>query len=172
MALPRLIEYILSLDRPGGGNLAEHGLAQVIVPVFPAGLQLASVLEPSASSFALIGYRLQFGRDMVPNAFSGTIQHYGRNQYNGIVTQAAIEIELTSWMVITRNIQVRYSFTNRTALNQRIELMTFYVDIHSADDFDLIMAHLLALENGGATALKEEAEDLLAKMRPARARGT
>ena len=72
MAVPRIIEFIESLQRPGGnGFISEHGGIQVIVPFFPPNTTAAYTVTPLENTYALITYRDSFGHAMVPNTCSG-----------------------------------------------------------------------------------------------------
>jgi len=161
MAVPRLIEFIESLARPGAGVIAEHGGIQVIVPVFPPNTTSAYTVTPPTSAYALITYRVSFGAAMVPNVFTGWFEHAGRHRYIGTITNTVIRDGLEWYLVITDNEPLRVSVTNVSGLNQYFEEISQFALVPSRDDYLMILEALDILANKTTSELQREANMLL-----------
>lgn len=162
--LPRLIEFIESLPRPGGGFLSEHGGGQVIVPTFPPGITLAVTITPPEGTYAMIAYREAVSPNIVPRAFSGTIQHSGRHYYTGTLSATVIRDGLDFYMVITTADPLWVSITNESALIQYFEEVYQFALVNSKEDYDLIVAALNNLAHTEGREMQAEGNRLLAAM--------
>ena len=142
MPLPRLIEYLESIQREGGGFLAEHENFQLVIQAVPPGITVTAQILPPTGMYGMICFRLSFGVGMVPNAFQGTVHHAGRNHYSGLVTATLQERGLDVFIMVTDALPIRYQELNNTALNQYFEIEGQFITIPSETDYELIRQHL------------------------------
>ena len=163
---PRLVEFIKSLSRPGGGRLGEEGSYQMRVLNWPPGLTRFSRVSPSPAWYAALSYRLMFGADMVPDAFTGEIANAGRVPMSGTITRRALEEGLWGFQLITITEPLIVSASNVSGLVQLFELLIRYIIIPSAEDLGLIRKHMEDLALSGWQEYREEALSLLRRMAP------
>ena len=171
MALPRLMEFIETIVRPGGGFATGHGGHQTIVPFFPPARTASHSVVPGEGTYALIAYKTIFGSNMVPSAFTGTIQHAGRHYYTGTLTASVIDNGLEYYMVITYEHPLMVSITNISGLNQYFEEISEFVPVSNKETYDAIVGALDKLANKGMSELLGQGIDLLHVMQTQRPSG-
>jgi len=163
--VPRIIEFLESLEREGGGHLVEHAGYQMRIPFFPPNTTARATITPLFDTYAMIGHRVIIDAEVVPNAFSGTVEHRGRHQYAGTMTSGVINEGLDFLLIITNQSPLNVTLTNRTALNQYWGEIALGVLVYSHEDYLKVRQHLSDLANSGYTALANEAVKLLREMR-------
>ena len=171
MALPYFIEYLLTLQAPGGGRLAQIGVTQTVIRAFPPNTTLTYESRPMAGSYATIWFRSHFSPIMVPDAFSGWGQQYGASLMSGTITKLTIDEEASYFIVVTESDAYRGQLTNNSGLIQYFEGTTAFLTISSEENLRLVIEHLQKLNMGKMETLAAEANRLLgaiAKVYPPR----
>lgn len=158
--LPYFAEFLMTLQRPGGGYLAEQAGGQLIVPIFPPNTSVSVVVPPS-NSYASIGYNYAFSPAMIPDAFTFTFRHKGRDIRVSTATALALESKLWTFALVTRKDPIYISLTNVSGGNQYLEFLSWFIAVPSAEDLELVWAALRDLTNKGNTEFKAEALKLL-----------
>lgn len=165
MAVPRIIEFIESLQRPLNSSfVSEHGGGQVIVPMFPPATSAVIAITPPEGYYALITYRVSFGINIVPNVFTGWFEHAGRLRYSGTLTETVIHDGLDWYLVITDTHPLRASITNVSGLIQHFEEIHQFAIVYSAEDYNIIVNALENLANKNQDTRQTEANRLLGLM--------
>lgn len=144
--LPRLVEFILSLRRPGGGFYAQQSSMQIIVDPFPPNYTLVFDLGPSEDTFAHILYLSGRSPEMVPGAFHKVLMQAGVPLFDAIITEEHILRPTASFWVVTEALKVVTRSTNLTALNQYFEINIRYLKVFSADDLKAISEEMNRLK--------------------------
>lgn len=148
MILPRIIEYILSLERPGGkGRLAYQGASQLVIPIFPPNTTINLSSGPYRGDFANIIFLWALGGSLVPNTFYAWAQQWGSRMYDGIVTTCLIDNDFGFYAVVTEAEPTTLQITNRSALCQQFESYMYFLCVSTKQDLDLIMEALASLAN-------------------------
>jgi len=151
--LPRIIEFIESLRRPGGGYIADHTGGEIIIPAFPGLTTIELAIRPFESTgpglattgslgWALIGYKISVCQTMIPNAFSFTIQIGGKHMYTGNITQTIMDEGLNVYSIITSASPLMVQISNLTNVNQYFDALSQYIDVTSSDDMAMIQTAL------------------------------
>ena len=162
--LPEIVNYLLTLERPGGGWLVYRGGYQVIIPAVPPNTEVSYTVTP-LNAFAWLGWATRFGTDMVPNAFTGYIHQYGTTSYTGTLTQRIRDDAFDYFIVVTESQPTIVSVTNVTALNQRCEVIGDFLVISNEDDWELCLEALRRIYTSvKSERLAEEANRLLSAM--------
>ncbi len=162
MGLPYVIEYLLSLERPGGGRLVYAGGSQLLVPAFPPNTTITLTTAPFGNDYAYIPYYTAFGPAMVPGAFWGWGQHFGNRQYIGTVASWFMANSLDSFVFVTQSEPALAQITNQSPLNQYYEGISFFVAIATQDDFKEVLEALARLATSARSEqLAVEANQLL-----------
>ena len=161
MGLPYFIEYLLTLERPGGGRLTHVGLTQTIIPIFPPATTLNYQSRPRQGMYATIWFKSLFSPVMVPNAFTLWGQQYGAMWMSGTVTQLIIEQGAEYLIMVTEGEPYLGSITNVSGLNQYWEGTTVFLNIASEEDLKLVRAELRKLTSAQANELLDLIEKKL-----------
>lgn len=164
MGLSYFIEYLLTLQRPGGGNLLYEGWIQTIVAAFPPAISLSRRSTPRQGSYATIWFRSYFSPTMVPNAFTGWIQQYGATLASGVASQLVIDQGIDYFVVVTEAQPFLEQYTNISGLTQYFEGVSLFLSVSSKEDYDLLVKELDKLRMGNLEALAVQANALLGKM--------
>lgn len=164
MALPYFIEYLLTLQRPGGGRLVHVGLTQTILPSFPPNTTLDYQSRPRAANYGTLWFRSHFSQAMVPNAFTAWGQQYGAMWMTGTLTQLILSEPADYYILVTRAEPFLGSITNITNLNQYYEGITAFVNIRTEEDFRLLRIELEKLKTSYLSGFAEEALKVLKAM--------
>lgn len=136
MALPWHIEHILSQK----DRLARRGFLQIVSDLCPPGFETTMRFWPKQGIYASILYQSVFSPLMVPNAFYISISLEGSFSFDGIVTAAALQTTLIEDFVYVReNSPLNVYILNQSALQQRLELNFFYIDISSEENYKSIL---------------------------------
>lgn len=165
MGLPYVIEYLLTLRKPGGGHLVHQGASQTIVPAMPPNIEVVLQVFPLGDDYADIVYSSYIDPSVVPGAFYGWGQYFGARSYEGTLTTGFLTYPLETLVFISQSEPGLASIRNLTALNQYYAGMAFFITIASEDDYNTVMD---ALKHMGTSAkseqLAEEANCLLSIM--------
>lgn len=170
MFLPFAIEYLLTLERPGGGRLLQQAMQQQVIPNFPPNYTVTLSLPPGANTRANIVYFQGFDRNIVPNAFRWSLLQYGTRMSQGILTRGFIETGAACFGIITRTAPAIVTIANLTNLFQWYEGTVAFLSIDTIQDFAMVQDALRRI--GTSTKLEELATDckkalnVLAKVMP------
>ena len=138
MQLSPLIEYLLALKRPGGGNVCRFGVIQLIVAAFAGNTILTYQATPYFNTYAAIKFWSRFSPAMVPNAFVFVEEHRGQQLGVGTISALIIDEGFTFWPLITDAYPILTRATNTTVLNQYFEVLDFYIMVDNEEDLDKI----------------------------------
>jgi len=140
MGLPYVIEYLLSLERPGGsGRLVAQGASQTIIPQFPPNTSVTLTAYPYLNDWGYIPFYSALSPGMVPGAFSGWGQYWGARQYTGILgSWFVMPGSLDSFLLVTQDQPALAQITNLTAVNQYYEGISMFLVISDEEDWQLI----------------------------------
>jgi hypothetical protein len=165
MALPKIIEYLLTLQRPDGGHIVQHGINQLDTIIPP--LQKVTINQiPYSNEFIDIVYFFAFDPSMVPDAFYAWSMIEGMRTYEGIMSEWWLNnATIDSWVVITQNMPITALLENRTPLNQYYKGRAAFVSIASKEDNDLVIKELNRARSD--TSLAEQATKLLSDIKNA-----
>ncbi len=149
MALPNIIEFMTSLERPqSGGQICNQAQRQDIVsglPVLAAGESRLTQMAPPKGIFAMIVYRYAFGR-IVPDVFSYSLNHTGSFVANGILTADVLADGIDFFMVVTNRYQSRLLVTNRDVVAQLWQASLYYLSVTTVDDMRDLARALISRE--------------------------
>ncbi|MDO9579925.1 MAG: hypothetical protein Q7J06_05085 [Bacteroidales bacterium] len=162
MSLPYVIEYLLTLERPGGGRLVNAGAGELIIPAFPPNTTITFKTVPIEGDYMYISHRCGFGRAMIPEAFFVRVSQWGNMTYEGIVGSWLLNNCLDLFVSTTRSEPAQTQIQNLTGLNQYYEGLTFFLRIQTEDDYNLVMKALARMGTSARSEqLAEEANALL-----------
>lgn len=163
--LPSIVEYLLSLPRPGGGWLVHRGGLQVIIPAFPPNTTITYIVTPLADAYAQLGWATRFGTTMVPNAFTGFVQQWGSRLYTGTLSQRIISDVVDYFIVVTLAEPTYLYISNASPLNQYCEVIGDFLVISSEEDYALILDALSRVYTSAKSEqLAQEANKLLTRL--------
>lgn len=164
MGLPYFIEYLLTLERPGGGRLVHIGLTQTIVPAFPPGYTLTYHSAPQNNRYACLWFRSHLSPNIVPGAFTGWGQQYGASLMNGTLSELVVGQQSDYYIIVTDAEPYIGQLTNVSGLNQYFEGVTAYLDIETKEDMKLVRMHLERLTSSPIEPLVSEAVKVLGEI--------
>ena len=168
--LPRLVEYLLSIRRPGAGRpLVTQSGVQAIIPIFPANTQVASENVPPNFEYMDIIYQVTLDPQMNPGAFSAVCTYVGGRPINGVATQWFMQNDLYTFVVITKSNPGQSILENITPLNQYYAANFWYLSIASKEDAEDVYKYLesLVADKGKYPNLWKPANALAEDMRRA-----
>ena len=135
--LSALTEYLLSLERPGGGRLLLMG-AQQMLAVVPPNVSFTLEVVPGDGEYAYLVYFSTFDQAMVPEAFLAYAQQYGARPYEGVVVEGFTRPILGSFIVLTRGAPCLIRISNLTSLNQFYAGLAFWLTVASEEDYAVV----------------------------------
>ena len=153
VGLSDTIEYIASLQRPGGGLIVSQAHRQDLIVGFPPSTTSFFYTAPAEGLFAMIVYNYQFG-EMTPNAFSYSFNYTGVWVSNGILTRDMLERNIDFFMVITRVNPILLYITNRDVIPHQWEANMYYLTVSTWEDMIQIADALR--ERGGQSRYMAE----------------
>lgn len=150
MIFPEVINYLLTLRYPGSeeGKLnwvCYRGVVQTVAPLVPPGVTLNYTFRPLYGSYAWLVWSTRCGTDVVPNAFSGTIQQYGSTPWSGIATQRGLTDPAEYFAVVTEQEPGYVSVTNLSPVVQHWEALADFIVIPTVQDLKTILDALRRL---------------------------
>ena len=151
-SLPYPIAYIMTLQRPGGGELAYLGETIIRANTWPANISATYNVFPLPGNYASIYFKMGFSQMMIPDAFYVTAQQYGSRFYSANVSTLLLSYGIDYYAVVKENVPAITTVTNLTAVNQFFEEGNQLVVIRTKKDYNIIME---ALDRMG-TSIKSE----------------
>ena len=159
MALPYVIEYLLSLRTPSGkGSLVHQGGSQTEIPIVPPNTQFVLEVFPFGSDYFDIVYASWIDPSVVPGAFYGWGSYFGSRTAEGNLITGMTTYPLDSFVFISESEPAQALIRNNTALNQYYAGVAYYISIASEGDYDLVIK---ALEGVGASETNRLLERLV-----------
>jgi len=133
-------EYLMTLQRPGGGVLCAIGAAQVLVRIFPPDVTLAISGGPADADYGQIIFGVSMGEDMVPDAFTGYMALWGSRVVQGIVTRTVLGGSYIGheFLWVTESQPSNLYFHNDTPVNQRFEANYAFLRIATEGDYHMV----------------------------------
>lgn len=142
MALPHVIEYLLTLRGPSGGFLVHQGASQTVIPIVPPHTQFILEVFPFESDYFDIIYASYFDPSVVPGVFYGWGQYYGSRTSEGTINTGILSHVFDSFVFINQAEPGMILIKNNTALNQYYAGGVDYIAISSEHDYDTVIAAL------------------------------
>jgi len=162
MGLPYLIESLLSIRRPNGGNLVHQGASQTVVNQMPPYTQIVLNVFPFGTDYFDIVYQSYIDPTVVPDVYHGYGQYFGTRMYEGTIAAGFMAYQLESLVFISGAEPAQALIRNNTPVYQYYAGVAFYVAIASEKDYDAILEHLEASGSSGTKQLL----DLLSSKKP------
>lgn len=156
MFLPFAIEFLLTLERHGGGRLLQQAMQQQAIPNFPPNYTVSLSIPPGTNTYCNIVYFEGFDRNIVPNAFRWSLMQYGTRMSQGILTRGFIETGAACFGIITRAEPAVITITNLTNLFQWYESTVAFLSVDTIQDFAIVKDALLRI--GTSTRLEALAD--------------
>lgn len=153
MSLPYVIEYLLTLEKVGGGHLVYGGVSQTIVPAVPPHSQYVLQAFPFETDYIDIIFESHIDSAVIPGVFYGWGQHFGSRTYEGVFTQGLIHNPLNSFVIVSQSQPALALIENLTALNQYYAGRVFFLAVSSDEDYEEIQE---ALARIGTSARSEQ----------------
>jgi hypothetical protein len=166
MALPVIVEYLLSLERGDAahGRLCFQGMQQLVVPVIPPNTQIVLTSATMGSDYAYIVYQASWDPDMVPGVFYVWAQNYGNRMYEGLVTAIWLQQAVDTYAVITQSQTGQMMINNISPLNQYYVGRTLFLTIKTPDDYAIVSEALKRASSEKLESLASSAVHLLSLM--------
>ncbi|KKN15903.1 hypothetical protein LCGC14_0981260 [marine sediment metagenome] len=166
MSLPRIIEYLLSIRRPGGGgSLVAQGQSQTIIPIMPPGATITLQAYPFASDYMDIMFQFSFDPAMVPNAFYAWGSYFGARPWEGIAHSWWMSNNISSFVFITESEPAYALIFNRSPVAQYYAGTSAHIAIASEDDYFTMYEEIERMATSfSQNALAKEANILLRQL--------
>lgn len=165
MGLPYVIEYLLSLERVGGGRLVYMGISQTVIPAVPPYDQFVLQVFPFETDYLDIIFASYIDTAVIPEAFYGWGQHFGSRTFEGVFTQGFIDNLIPSLVVVSQSQPALALIENLTALNQYYSGRVFFLTVSSAEDYEEILEALARIGTSAKSEqLAAEANQLLRQL--------
>lgn len=136
--MTNVIEYLLALEKPGGGKLVRYGVMLVTVPVFPPGMSLTFTITPYFNSYASIEYWHRFSPAIVPGTLLWDSRHSGMEICAGVCGAVATADGHNLWVEITESDPIITDVTNISGVNQFFETLDFFLLVDTEDDLKIV----------------------------------
>lgn len=166
MALPRVIEYLLTIRRPSGsGSLVTQGQSQTIIPLMPPGATVTLQAYPFANDYMDIMFQMSFDPAMVPNAFYAWGSYFGARIWEGIAHSWWMHNNIPGFVFITESEPAYGLIFNRSPVTQYYAGTTSHIAIASEDDFHTLYEEIERMATSYTqNALAKEANGLLKQL--------
>lgn len=138
MELSRVVEWLMTIRRPGGPMLTVEN-AQLHIPMFPPNTTLSFSAGPVGSDFAQIVFQCNLGPQTVPGVFSGTITMGGQKVFTGVFYASAFVGTVSGFQWVTWAQPTTLVFTNISGLYQEVQYNYTYIRIPSENDYNTIL---------------------------------
>ena len=139
MALPYVIEYLLSLRRPAGGSLVYQGGSQTVIPIVPPNSQFLLEVFPFAGDYFDIIFSSYVDPAVVPGVFFSWGQYFGSKVIEGTLTTGFMTYQLDSFIYISEAEPAITLLRNTTGLNQFYAGVAHYIAIANERDYDAVL---------------------------------
>jgi hypothetical protein len=150
MALPRIIEYLLSVNL--SSPIVQIGF-NTTVGNFPPGASVSLTNQPLGSNYGLIVYESFLDPRMVPDAFDVSLIFAGNSMFSGLVNGWVTKGTLDGFVLVTAAQPGTIIIKNVTNLNQLYSGAIWFVTIATAIQWKEVLNALDRLESPEADAL-------------------
>lgn len=166
MALPRIIEYLLTIRRAsGGGALITQGQSQTIINLFPPGATVTIQSYPYQNDYMDIMFQWAFDPAMVPNAFYAWGSYFGARPWEGIAHSWWMNNNIHGFVFITESEPASGFVFNRSPVVQYYAGTTSHLAISSEEDFDEMYEQIARMATSKESdSLAQEANSLLRQL--------
>ena len=166
MALPRIVEYLVSIRRKGGGGpLVTQGQSQTIINTFPPNTTVSLQAFPFGADYLDIFFEWAFDPAVVPNAFYAYGSYYGARPWEGIAHSWWMQNNISGFVLITESEPAYALIYNRTPVAQYYAGTTAYLAIKSAEDFDEVYDNIAYMATSAESeSLARQSVDLLTQI--------
>ena len=166
MALPRIVEYLLTLRRAsGGGPLITQGQSQTIIPIMPPGAIVTIQSYPYRSDYMDIMFQWAFDPSIVPNAFYAWGSYFGARPWEGIAHSWWMSNNIHGFVFITEAEPAYALIFNRSPVAQYYAGTTSHLAIASEDDFFTMQEEIERMATSAKSdTLAQEANNLLKQL--------
>jgi len=140
MALPAIVEYLLSLEKPGNNLVFSRTIQidQTLTPVGTAGATFnAGALL--GQNYAYIVYRTVLDPLIVPNALLLDSVFFGNAVFSGLITRGVIDNPLDTFAVQLKNHPALFTVRNTSALNQRFFATLYFLSIPTEENWNEVL---------------------------------
>ena len=143
MALSRMIEYLLSIRRPGGGgSLVTQGQSQTLINIMPPGQVVTLQAYPFQNDYMDILFQWGFDPAMVPNAFYAWGSYFGARLWEGITHSWWMNNNIPAFVFITEAEPAYALILNRSPVAQYYAGTASHIAIATEDDFHLMFENI------------------------------
>ena len=170
MIFPEIISFLLSLKYPGSESermnwVCYRGAGQLIIPMMPPGTTISYTAQPLHGAYAWLYYSTRVGTDVLPNAFTGTINQYGTTPFTGLITQRMRDDPFEFLLLVTEQEPIHTSLTNISPLGQRFESYGDLLVIPTPQDLAVVIDALRRLHTSKELEeLQRHGNELLGKL--------
>ena len=167
MALPRVIEYLLTLKRAsGGGPLVTQGQTQIIIPLIAPGQTVTVQQHPYANEYMDILFMWAFDTALVPMAFYAWGSYFGARPWEGIAHSWWMANSTPSFVFITESQPAYALIYNRSPLAQTYMATGSHLAIQNEEDFNEVYKQIdLMATSENSLNLAVEANGLLSQIK-------
>ena len=137
MALSSLIEFLATLERPGGGVIAEPNLDQTIAPAVMPGQILGLDYPPPQGTFAYVVYRMSW-HGLVPNVFTLNLLKGGSPIFDVVMTQNITLDALDCFFIASASSPLRLEVENISGIQQYYEHLFLLLTIPTNEDLQKV----------------------------------
>lgn len=157
MASSRIIEYLLSIRRPGNsGGLVSQGQTQVLINIFPPGRTVTIQIYPYQGDYMDILFEWAFDTSLVPNAFYAWGSYFGARPWEGIAHSWWMENNVPGFVFITAAEPAYAMIYNRSPLTQFYGATSSHIAIKNEEDYLAVYA---AIEEMASSSKQNELVD-------------
>lgn len=133
-----MVEYLLALRKPGGGQLVRYGAMQFTIPIFPPGMSITWQTYPYFGSYCSIDYWHRYSPAMVPGAFTLVASHAGMVVQAGLVGASILAESHNTWLEITESSPYVVILTNVSGVNQFFEGLESFLLVDSEESLEMV----------------------------------
>ena len=159
--LSPIVEYLLSLNRPGGGRLCYQHRMQFLIDPYPPLTQLLWSLAPPLNSYAAIKYSGTVSENTIPGAFFMEAVHAGNLYISGFIEADWMREYLAYFLMFTRSEPIYFRLVNTSTLNQQFIGTQWSLLITTEQDLQAINRHLAEYSANVTGKLAQETNQLL-----------
>lgn len=142
MGLPYVVEYLLTIRRPGSGNLVHQGGSQTVINQLPPYTRIVLNVFPFGNDYFDIVYASYIDPAVVPDVYHGYAQYFGTRAYDGTLSSLFMNYPFESLVFISEAEPAQALIENNTPLYQYYSGVAYYVSIRTEEDFSLVLKHL------------------------------
>ena len=141
-----VISYLLSLRKASGEPVVRNHTFQIVIPNFPSLMVVEYNIVPQ--NYAQLMYGFQLSPEMVPHSFDLKVFDPGGSKAVDVITSGLFAQDMVeSFLIVTKDQQLKVKNTNLTMLSQYYDLTVFYLSMADSTEYDLILEALGRIHN-------------------------